>query len=623
MVEVAAAALAHRDGIGRAARLEALTLLGHGRPAAARAIVADHGDADPFAALVVLDAGVRTLAAGAPDINRARLLIDEAPRDERHQWWLRAIVAERKLIEGDFAGVATAASVLDRLPSGPLDDVLTVYLRGRLARAAGLAALGDAPIPPSRGAAALGDQALRAAAVDDLRHCGFLAEVAMTRALWSVLRALLRYDEPPENLLRALDARADLVVAAEPAFSGPLDFVIGLLGLLVGDAERVYWAARQTAAALTDDSPLRPVPGILRALAGLLAGEPVDPLVRALDDGIDGLRGVNPRLVPALQIQAAQVLAGRGHPAATRFGLAALDTPPANPVEEVDGALLGCRMAAAAGTVPDPGHVFDLLDRLEHLGHRRLAAAKARQLAQDVRRLGEPGLGGELQDWARERVRVPSDDVFGDQGVNGGPGPEAAAAPGPPATAVRPAPMAAATLVVRVLRPVLAVERAGRPVAVRPSVAKLLVALLGAHPTPVHVEQAMDLLWPGLDPRQARGRLSTVLHRLRRLVGPAADIRRVGDVLVLEPVSLVVDICRVRTALAGGDDAGAAAALAGVGANLCAVQFPYDDLLIDQRRALAARWRAASPTLVARRVIDAALVERVGEALDPAPPSPG
>jgi DNA-binding SARP family transcriptional activator len=141
-------------------------------------------------------------------------------------------------------------------------------------------------------------------------------------------------------------------------------------------------------------------------------------------------------------------------------------------------------------------------------------------------------------------------------------------------------------ITVRVMAPVLEVGRAGTAIGLRSMPAKLLLALLVAHPQPLHVEQAVDLLWPEAAPEVGRPRLNTVVHRLRTALGLApGTLRRVGDVLLLDPAGWDVDLLRFRAA--------PAEVVAEVTGNLCHVQFPYDDLLVEQRHVLDAQIASA------------------------------
>jgi DNA-binding SARP family transcriptional activator len=136
------------------------------------------------------------------------------------------------------------------------------------------------------------------------------------------------------------------------------------------------------------------------------------------------------------------------------------------------------------------------------------------------------------------------------------------------------------------MSPVLEVARAGQPVPLRSMPAKLLLGLLAAHPEPLHVEQAVDLLWPEAPPEVGRPRLNTVVHRLRTALDlDPGTLRRVGDVLLLDPAGWDVDLFRFRATPADVVDQ--------LGGNLCHVQFPYDDLLVEQRHLLDAQIASA------------------------------
>jgi DNA-binding SARP family transcriptional activator len=141
---------------------------------------------------------------------------------------------------------------------------------------------------------------------------------------------------------------------------------------------------------------------------------------------------------------------------------------------------------------------------------------------------------------------------------------------------------------VRLLAPTLEVELDGRPMELRDMTAKLLLTLLLAQPSPVHIERALDVLWPDADAETGRRRLNTVVYRLRQALAlDVRALRRSGDVLILDTATWDVDLPGFRRALrSGGDEA--AEALAAARGNLAHVQFPYDELFVDERRALAA-----------------------------------
>jgi DNA-binding SARP family transcriptional activator len=151
-------------------------------------------------------------------------------------------------------------------------------------------------------------------------------------------------------------------------------------------------------------------------------------------------------------------------------------------------------------------------------------------------------------------------------------------------------------VVVRVLRPVLEVERAGRLSMVRPAVAKLLLALVIAHPRPLHVEQVAEHFWPGVPLSQVRGRLDSLAHRLRSTLGEAGNcVVRTEGRLALDPARapIEVDLFDLRAAMARPDGA-RVRDLAAVTGNLCEVQFPYDEFLVDARHHFVASWLFAA-----------------------------
>jgi DNA-binding SARP family transcriptional activator len=104
--------------------------------------------------------------------------------------------------------------------------------------------------------------------------------------------------------------------------------------------------------------------------------------------------------------------------------------------------------------------------------------------------------------------------------------------------------------------------RGGRLVAMRAGQSAQLLKLIAVRGR-VPVEQAIEALWPEVDPVAGRNRLRTVLGRLREVV---PEVHRDGDVLRLDP-AIRVDLTEfdreARQALAlGGSNAGAALAVA-------------------------------------------------------------
>lgn len=147
------------------------------------------------------------------------------------------------------------------------------------------------------------------------------------------------------------------------------------------------------------------------------------------------------------------------------------------------------------------------------------------------------------------------------------------------------------------------VRRDGRPVHLAPQVARL-VKFVAAAGQPVHVEQAIETLWPEVDPERGRRRLRNVLARLHRAAGPI--VAREGQALVLAP-GVALDAVRFRdearqavTALAAGENGPAARRQARTAAELYTGDLLVEDLYED--------WAAGSRERLRRlrlRVLDA------------------
>lgn len=143
-----------------------------------------------------------------------------------------------------------------------------------------------------------------------------------------------------------------------------------------------------------------------------------------------------------------------------------------------------------------------------------------------------------------------------------------------------------------------AVSRGGAPLSIpagRPATLLALVAVSGGE---CHVEEAIEALWPDVDPHDGRRRLSHVLNRLRSSAGDVV-VRR-GDVLALPPGAEIdaraFEVAARRALVAHrADDAGAEArawsALARYGGQLLPTE-PF------------ATWAAAPRTRLRRLHVD-------------------
>lgn len=146
----------------------------------------------------------------------------------------------------------------------------------------------------------------------------------------------------------------------------------------------------------------------------------------------------------------------------------------------------------------------------------------------------------------------------------------------------------------RLFGPEVEVTVAGRTRTVRPTTARLLVALVaegGAAPA----DRLVDLLWPDVDATTGRARLRVALHRVRQALssgettGGADPVERRGDLVGLAPW-VRIDAFEFER-LARGDTTDQAAALDLYRAGVADVQLAYDDVAAPLRRRLDALWR--------------------------------
>jgi len=154
---------------------------------------------------------------------------------------------------------------------------------------------------------------------------------------------------------------------------------------------------------------------------------------------------------------------------------------------------------------------------------------------------------------------------------------------------------------VRLLGPEVTVTVAGRTHAVRPTIARLLVALV-AEGGSAPADRLVDFLWPDADAATGRARLRVALHRLRRALGGERDsaddpVERRGDLVGLAS-TVTVDALEFER-LARGGPLDRAAALDLYRGGVAEVQLAYDDVALPLRRRLDGRWRR-----IARRALD-------------------
>jgi hypothetical protein len=537
--------------------------------AAARRLVAGTVPSDDIAELLRAELTARRGATSVRELIELSVRMDERAAGSGNpalRWWAGALVGERGVVDCDIADLAPVAELLAEMPSEPLLPIPLLWVRARLRRLVGLARLYDPT--PDRAA----HRRLQSEAIADFSRCGFRAEIAITRCLGASVETLWLTEPPADGLARALDARADLDGVEASGWGPLLDMLIALTALLVGDLA----AADRCLARLRTDrlaDPARAWATAVRSLRAVVAADGTGPTLDALAADLDDLRRASLLGAQALRLAAGHVLAdlGRGD-AARRLAVPMLDMSIAHPIDALDHRVLSLRLRIHGGDAVGPAEIVAPLGEMRERGHGQRAAHRARQLAADLDAAGHPAHARSLRTWAATAPSLTPADL--DPGTGG---------------------VVTGALTVRVLAPVLEVRRGGRIVALRSTAGRLLVHLVVRHPHPLHVEEAADALWPGIARDVARPRLNVVVYRLRRGLGPAGhgghggSVRRTSDLLALEPASWEVDLFLLRRATAAtATRQERLAAARAVDGNLCHAQFPYDERLIEARRAIAA-----------------------------------
>jgi len=312
----------------------------------------------------------------------------------------------------------------------------------------------------------------------------------------------------------------------------------------------------------------------------------------------EGVRHSHPSMTGAMLVRTTQSLldVGLADAAAEWYGRVTA-TAVIRPHDPFEREVVACRL----GLLLDPeadveARLSAALDGLAEVAHPRVTGGLALRAALSAARAGRAELAERLRD--RARPFLPASDSndrtaweeYWERSATDPAGP-----PQPPG--------AARTL--RVLAPSLEVSVDGEPRRLAPNVARLLVTL-AALGRPVGAEELADALWGDVDPARARGRLKSAIHRLRQALdlGPDELVRRDGDVVRLVPdPGWSVDLHEFHRLAAGTPDQ-RLAALRLVGGVLCGAQFPYDDVLAEERAVLEARWTALAEELLARGAVE-------------------
>lgn len=542
--------------------------------------------ADPlFVALALADARARMLALEFWETDDLRPRIEASDRREEFALWLDVIIAERAFLDVDHAAADLSADVLSRLPSGAFLPPLLLFLRGRLARQL---AFGRLMNPTREGGEEV--SRLEQEAIADFLRCGYVIEASVTAALIAASRAQLN-GEDPLGAQRVLEAALTQFEHVEPSIWQPILQQFRCASAL----QNADLLGYQDALAQIRQAPLpHPVASnwadFFEALFSVVAGGAQPEHLDQIDRTIKEAGQLSPRYPAMFCGFVGHALADIGHADAGRYAGTLFGAPLAHHLNVREIELLQLRAGAVGGRRPDPEVILEHLRAFEEHGRRRHAAAFALRIAGDYDRLGDPETAVALRTWGEERLPPPAERTMIEQ---------VWLAAGPTRNPLQrqlrevEVPVAAEpTIEIRVLEPALVLKVGGESVAPRPSGAALLVALTAAHPRPLHVEEAVDMLWPDAPLDVSRGRLSTVVYRLRSLLGNAV-IQRDGDLLRLDADRCDVDLFEFRRRLQGAPDE-RAAALREIRGTLCDAQLPYVDRLARERDALRSLWCAAA-----------------------------
>jgi hypothetical protein len=586
-----------------------LRLLASGRLAEARTLVTASGEPGlvGLAGLVAeTDVRARGLAVDVPEIQAVLEQVEAGePPDSRLRFWVLAVLAEQMLVNFDpaaFVVTQQAREELRRLDLPTLPPLALRYARARLTRADSMRWL---LLPTPDGLAR--HRSLRDQAVTDLLACGFIDEVHVTRGLTAGLMATTLMEDVRENYARLLDARAALRDDAASMWPAVLDSFIAIVASDIGDLAAALEAFDRIEQRPHRYVRLDVVAAYGRASFRLVTRGASRASVAHLEQALTDVRRHDPRMAQAWHSHAANTLADLGSPAAAHFARLEAELPAVGPVHEIDREILRMRVAALHGAIVPAEDAIGVLARLQAHGHVRQSGRQALRLAHDLARTGALAPAARLHAWGQERVPAGARATLWERWwarplrardhtvpmpTSSPPAPPTvAAAPGPAATGPGSTAHADGTrLELRVMTPALDVTLDGATVELSDTQAKLLLALVMAHPVPLHVEQVSDLLWPATSPTDTRYRLNSLVHRLRRALGRHGDaVVRTGPLLRVDADRCDVDLWRFRSSLADSPPV-RRHALTTVRGNLCDAQFPYEDRFQDERHRLCSQW---------------------------------
>jgi hypothetical protein len=522
--------------------------------------------------------------------------------------WTAAVLVEHLLLEGDLLSVVLAAQHLATLPDDPLPSGLVLQARGRLRRVAALMHLAAGPMGGSaEGKPAPGESEGRAEidrAIADFRRAGWETERWISISLFYLFRVSQSWSSPPA-VTHALTEARDQLLALDSSQVHFARFALLSAAFAQGDVDTLRAEAaelRRFGIRNKGTTTLGHFAEHFDALVSLTwFGGGATALAR-LARAAEGVRHSHPSMTGAMLVRTTQSLldVGLADAAAEWYGRVTA-TAVIRPHDTFEREVVACRL----GLLLDPqadveSRLSAALDGLVDVAHPRVTGGLALRAAMSAARAGRPALAESLRARAQAVLPAPGTDrtaweEYWERSATDPAGP--AATPG-------------TARALRVLSPSVEVSVDGVPRRLAPNVARLLVTL-AALGRPVGAEELGDALWGDVDPARARGRLKSAIHRLRQALDLEPDelVQRDGDVVRLVPhPRWSVDLHEFHR-LAAGTPAERLEALRLVGGVLCSAQFPYDDVLSEERAVLEARWTALAADLLAKGLVEGHEIE--------------
>jgi hypothetical protein len=578
---------------------EGLRLLAAGRPRALVDVIDASGRDDLIAHLLRADAMVRQMDIDLAEVQAlVERVHDEVPptgdaRTGRLRAWASALLAERLATDGEVISLAVARSALDEIAEVDLPVLPPMALRYARARLTRVESGAWLMVPSPDGLAE--HRTRRDQAIAELLSLGFVEEVHATRGAMAGLMATALYEDIAENHHRLVDARTALGDEHDSMWSPVLDYLLGISSFEMCDMGGALLAFDRIEGSRFRHRRLGVLPRYGRAFFRLVTAGASPTTIAGIEAALAEVRRHDPRVAQHWYGQVTHTLADMGRPAAAAHFARLEGELPAIPVMgRVDRRILQLRVAAVNGQPVATDEVVRSVEAIAGFGHRRRAARAAVRLGHDLAAGGDPDGARTVHQWGLERLPPRREltlwEAWWARSV-GEPG-EPARSPGATAAGRVSSPRGPGgpRVEVRVLAPTVEVEVQGRPVEVSEAQAKLLLALAVAHPAPLHIERASDVLWPDEELAATRSRLNSLVHRLRRVIEPHGEaIGRSGDLLLLDESQVRVDLWWFQRALAG-DPGERRKALLSVRGNLGDAQFPYDEGFFDERHRLSGEW---------------------------------